>query len=191
MFKLFAISLYFVSFLPLWVSVLFIDILSIIQNQTNIKTECISIGCIFIAMVISIAIIYHELHKRGKEGSSRQTIKAAKEEKSITAEFLLSYILPLFAFDFTLWNQVILFLIFFMSLGFLCIRHNYYSVNIVLEIAGYRFFRCLMSNSDNVKTEQLIMSKQRLNELVETDIYVAALNNEYGLDVSKASKKTH
>lgn len=76
----------------------------------------------------------------------------------------------------------------FATLGFLCIRHNYYSVNIVLEIAGYRFFRCVMSNSDNVETEQLVMSKQRLNELIGTDIYVAALNNDYALDVSKNAK---
>lgn len=101
---------------------------------------------------------------------------------------MLSYILPLFAFDFTLWNQVVLFLVFFVTLGYLCVRHNYYSVNIVLEIVGYRFFQCNMCNSDNVTTERLIISKQRLNELVGTDIYVTALNNEYNLDVSKNTK---
>mgnify|MGYP006954663163 CR=1 FL=1 len=185
MFKLFSISLYFVSFLPLWVSVIFIDILSIVENQVDRGTEYVSICCILIAMIVSITVIYHEIHKHGKEGSTKQIIKAAREEKSITAEFLLSYILPLFAFDFTLWNQVVLFLIFFITLGYLCIRHNYYSVNIMLEIAGYRFFQCNLLNSDNVITEQLIMSKQRLNALIGTDIYVVALNNEYRLDVSK------
>lgn len=188
MHKLFSISLYFVSFLPLWISVLFIDILSIVEKQTDIRTECISIFCILIVMFVSVIVIYHDLHKHGREGSKSHTIKTAREEKSITAEFLLSYILPLFAFDFTLWNQVVLFLIFFTTLGFLCIRHNYYSVNIVLEIVGYRFFRCNMCNSDNVKTKQLIISKQRLNELIGTDIYVVALNNDYGLDVGKNTK---
>lgn len=185
MFKLFSISLYFVSFFPLWVSVLFIDILSIMKSRTEKGTEYISIGCILIAMFISIIVIFHEIHKCGREGSTKQTIKVAREEKTITAEFLLSYILPLFAFDFTLWHQVVLFLVFFITLGYLCIRHNYYSINIVLEIVGYRFFHCSLSNSDHVQTEQLIMSKQRLNELVGTDIYVVALNNEYRLDVSK------
>lgn len=32
------------------------------------------------------------------------------------------------------------------------------------------------------------MSKQRLNELTGMDIYVAALNNNYGLDVSKCNE---
>ena len=37
------------------------------------------------------------------------TINDAKESKTITAEFLLSYILPLFAFDFTQWDEVVKF----------------------------------------------------------------------------------
>lgn len=45
-----------------------------------------------------------------------------------------------------------------------------------------------MCNAENVKTERLIISKQRLNELVGTDIYVATLNNKYNLDVSKNTK---
>lgn len=184
--KLFSISLYVVSFLPLWVSILFIDMLSILENMNYKATELISMCCIFVIMCISVIIIYYEIHKRGKEGSTRHTLKVAKEEKTITAEFLLSYILPLFAFDFTLWNQVVLFLIFFITLGYLCIRHNYYSINIVLEMAGYRFYRCKLTNSDGVSTEQLIMSKERLNELIGMEIYVSALNNDYGLDVSKS-----
>ena len=188
MFRLFSISLYFVSFLPLWVSVIFVDILSIMENSTDKGTEYTSICCILIMMLISCTVIYHEMHKHGRTGSSKQTIKCAREQKAITAEFLLSYILPLFAFDFTLWNQVVLFLVFFVTLGYLCVRHNYYSVNIVFEIVGYRFFQCNMCNSDNVTTERLIISKQRLNELVGTDIYVTALNNEYNLDVSKNTK---
>lgn len=184
MLKIFSISLYVSSFLPLWVSVLFIDLLSIAENKTDTATEYISICCILTAVFISSVIIYHELHRRGKEGSRVQTIKNVKEEKAITAEFLLSYILPLFAFDFTLWHQVVLFLVFFVTFGFLCVRHNYYSVNILLEIAGYRFYRCSMSNSDKVMTEQLVMSRQRLNEMAGSEIYVAALNNEYALDVS-------
>ena len=188
MFKLFSISLYFVSFLPLWISVIFIDVLSITEGQGDKGTEYVSIYCILIAMISSSIVIYHEIYKHGKEGSTLLTIKTAREEKSITAEFLLSYILPLFAFDFTLWSQVVLFLVFFVTLGYLCVRHNYYSINIILEIAGYRFYQCSLLNRDNVKTEQLIMSKQRLNELIGTDIYVVALNNEYRLDVSKSAK---
>lgn len=182
--KLLFASMYFTSFIPLWVSVMLMDIWSIMEKQENQGTEYITIICIIIAMVISSGIIYYGLHRCGKEGSSRKIIKTAKEEKSITAEFLLAYILPLFAFDFTVYKQVVLFLIFFITFGYLCIKHNYYCVNILLELAGYRIFRCDVLNKDEMVTEQLIMSKQRLNDLVGMDIYVMPLNNEYQLDVS-------
>ncbi|MBQ1502206.1 MAG: hypothetical protein IIZ45_06305, partial [Firmicutes bacterium] len=37
------------------------------------------------------------------EGTTPHKVLSATEEKTITAEYLLSYILPLFAFDFTQW----------------------------------------------------------------------------------------
>lgn len=64
-------------------------------------------------------------------------IREVKERKMITAEFLFSYILPLFAFDFTKWDEVIKILIF-LYIRILCIRHNNFSVNIMLEILEYK-----------------------------------------------------
>lgn len=185
MFKLFSMSLYFASFLPLWLSVIFIDMLSIIESDKCNTTEYIGIGCILAGILISTIIIFYELHKYRKRNAKKQTIKMATEEKTITTEYLLSYILPLFAFDFTVWHQVILFLVFFLTFGYLCIRHNHFSVNILLEIMNYRFYQCILENSDNIKTEQTVMSRQRLNGLVGQDIYVSAINNDYSLDVGK------
>ena len=114
-----------------------------------------------------------------------QTLKRVKEEKTITAEYLLSYILPLFAFDFTLWSDVILFLIFFFSHGFLCIKHNHFSVNIVLELMGFGFYICVFKNEDGIEMEQLIISRRRLMGCIGEAIYLKPLNNEYRLDITK------
>lgn len=102
----------------------------------------------------------------------------------MTAEYLLSYILPLFAFDFTVWNGVVLFLIFFTTLGFLCIKHNYFSVNIILEIAEFRFYNCILKNEDGIESEQIIISRRRLTGCIGEELYLKALNNEYKLDIT-------
>lgn len=120
-----------------------------------------------------------------KEGTTPAKVVTATEEKSITAEYLLSYILPLFAFDFTQWNQVILFLIFYLTLGFLCIRHNYFSVNIILEIANFRFYTCMVENEDGKNKEQRILSHRRLNGCIGETLYLKSLNNEYKLDIQQ------
>ena len=115
--KIFSLCLYHTSFAPLWISILFIDIKSCIENPSNRWTEYISIGCILISCLIALIVLLAALCANGKEGTTPVKIVTATEEKSITAEYLLSYILPLFAFDFTQWSQVILFLIFYLTLS--------------------------------------------------------------------------
>lgn len=139
---LLSLSLYHTSFLPLWISILFIDIKSIVEGSPHLNTEIVELLCIVISLPICISIIFIVLHNKRRERTIPQTLVSINEEKRIIVEYLLTYILPFFAFDFTRWDQVIPFLIFYLTLGFLCIRHNYLSVNIVLEIAGFRLYRC-------------------------------------------------
>ena len=158
--KLFSFSLFFVSFTPLWVSVLFIDFKSVLENRTDIRTEIIGICCIIIMMCISLYIIKGKLHNAEREGSIHFIVRKAKEEKTITAEYLLSYILPLFAFDFTLWNEVVLFLLFFLTI-----------------------YICKLENDDGIEIEQTIISKRNLVGCIGDSIYLKSLNDEYKLDV--------
>ena len=102
--KIFSMCLYFISFAPLWLSVIFIDVKSIIENDQNLATEIISISMILIGMLVGLGAMIFVLCMPGRAGRSEYNLKSVKEEKTITAEYLLSYILPLFAFDFTLWN---------------------------------------------------------------------------------------
>lgn len=183
--KIFSLCLYHTSFAPLWISILFIDIKSCIENSSYRWTEYISIGCILISCLIALIVLLVTLCTNGKEGTTPERIVSANEEKSIAAEYLLAYILPLFAFDFTQWSQVILFLVFYLTLGFLCVRHNYFSVNIILEVANFRFFTCIVENEDGLKREQRILSHRRLNGCRGETIYLKSLNNEYKLDVKQ------
>lgn len=181
--KPFSFSLFFVSFTPLWISILFIDCKNIFENQTNLWTEKISIVCIIFIMLISFCILRKELHAVGRAGTRNYIVKKVREEKTITVDYLLSYILPLFAFDFTLWNEVVLFFVFYSTIGFLCIKHNHFSVNVVLEILKYKFYICTLENEDGIEIEQAIISRRNLVGCVGDDIYLKSLNDEYKLDV--------
>lgn len=179
---LFSFSMFYLSFAPLWISIIFIDLKSIFIDRTpTYYTECISIICIIILVVTSVLILWVELCKRKEIGKIKYTVTNAIEEKTITAEFLLSYTLPLFAFDFTRWDNIILFLIFFFTLAFLCIKHKYFSVNIALEIAGYRFYKCILQNTDKIETTQIVISRKKLNGCIGNTVYLKPINNEYRL----------
>ena len=111
-------------------------------------------------------------------------ILTVTEEKTVTSEFLLSYILPLFAFDFTQWKSVALFLIFFLTLGFLCVKHETFTVNIVLEVFGYQFYRCDLEDEDGNGITWMIISRTDLKGCVGDSVYLRPLNNECRLNAS-------
>ena len=155
------------------------------ESSANLWTEYISIACIVLFALLSLVVLLIEMCANEKEGTQPHTLCAAKEEKTITAEYLLSYILPLFAFDFTKWDGVILFLVFFFTLGFLCIRHNYFCVNIILELAHFRFYSCKLENEDGIESEQTVISRRKLNGCIGDTVYLKSLNNEYKLDIKQ------
>lgn len=180
-------SMYFLSFVPLWITVLFIDIKSLIDRGGDNWTEIISVSGILSGLLISLIILFAKFFVIDDE-KYMFTIQEAKESKTITAEFLLSYILPLFAFDFTRWDEVVKFLIFFLIFGYLCIRHNNFSVNIILELMHYRMYDCSLMNADGKVVDRTIISKNILSTSKGKDIEVKILNNEYYLDLYDKKK---
>ena len=75
-----------------------------------------------------------------------------------------------------------------MTLGFLFLRHNYYCVNIVLELAGYRSYQCSVKGYDGKELQKLIISRQHLNSHKGNTIFEAMLNDDFGLDVSNSEE---
>lgn len=176
-------SMYFLSFLPLWISVLFVDAKSIKEGQPHIWTEKISIILILITILASLVVLMVAMNPNDKRGSQSYKIIDATEEKTITAEFLLAYILPLFAFDFTVWDEVVQFFIFFAVFAFLSIRHNHFSVNILLELCKYRFYSCKLENEDGVAINKIVICKKTLSAQIGEEIQIRPLNNEYFIKV--------
>ena len=184
-----SLSMFYLSFAPLWLSIIFIDVKSIIDGDSNIITEKYSILAILIVAIISLLIMMLSFDKKSRDGVQSYSIESVEEEKTITTEYLLSYIRPLFAFDFTHWDQVVLFLVFFLILAFLCIRHNHFSVNVLLEIMNYRFYKCTLKNEDGIIISKTVVSKERLINHKTEQISIRAINNEYSSDLTRWKEK--
>lgn len=178
---LFLPSLFFLSFLPLWVSVVFIDVLSILESGANLWTEAISLVLIVLGTLVSLLTVITQMRRQMASDFTTLTIKKVSKQKVVTAEYLLFYVLPLFAFDFTKWRQVVLFLIFFCTLVFLCLKHHYVYANIVLEICGYTCYECTLQNSDQGESEAVVVSTEELNGMLNHEISYVSLGGGYGL----------
>lgn len=182
--NLFKLAMFFTSFIPLWATVLFINIQSIIKNEKHLYTEYISIGCILIGTIFSVIVIMSSIKKVHDGGHKRYRIVQVTQEKGITSEFLLAYVLPLFAFDFTKWDSVVQFLIYFLVLTYLCVRNNNVYANLLLEFKKYRFYMCELQWEAEQETEVisgLVISKKNLVPNRGNTIYISPLNKPFYL----------
>ena len=50
-----------------------------------------------------------------------------------------------------------------------------YGVNIVLEIATFRFYNCILKNEDGIEIEQVIISYRRLKKGIGEELYLKYL----------------
>ena len=96
---------------------------------------------------------------------------------------LLSYVLPLLAFDFGTWVGLVQFLVFFCVIAVLNLRPNAIVGNVALVLIGYRFYECEYANGSN---SVLVMTRRYLSAEAGMGIEVGFLNDEVAIE--KCSK---
>lgn len=163
--KLFKWNMFFTSFLPLWGSIIISDLWNIgsiavsyftsqeiakmheldiiLGFMWRIKIEAITVIFLIAYIAISIQQINHVIQEQNKANNPpRGVIIKAKRANKLSAEFLLAYILPMIAFDYGDLRNIVLFLVYFFVLSFLCVRNSNVYTNIFLEFKGYRMYEC-------------------------------------------------
>ncbi|MGX6592848.1 hypothetical protein [Cetobacterium ceti] len=202
------IALFITSFLPLWISIIFVNIWSIIQyiffktkgnfncNLFNLKNFMIlfssqwleiSFSIILLILFLISARYLYCFFYRNKKSINKPVgiIKKVSRAYNLGSDYLLAYILPMIAFNFSSLKDVILFCIIFIILGFLCIRNENIYTNIYLEFLGYQMFfvninKNITEDNINLKEGILFLSKNDLRlEINQTIEYYEITNYIY------------
>lgn len=204
--KKFKWNMFITSFIPLWLTIMVADIWNVIESGSenwligdnifnNIVKICkmnwVSIFVVLIILVlmlVSIISINRFLSDKCSNNEPPQIkIKRAIRANKLSSEFLLAYILPMIAFDFTEIKSVVLFAIYFAMLAFLCIRNSNVYTNIWLEFKGYKMFSCdLEANRMGRKylyTDCLVISKNNLTIEIDNDMKYWDFDNYIYIDL--------
>ncbi len=191
--RMFRWNMFITSFIPLWLTILISNIWDIARygiekwkcEQTwrgnfrsiihNNLVSVIVICVIFVLMFSGIFFINKFLKdKCSNPALPKITINRAARANKLSSEFLLAYILPMIAFNFSELRSVVLFGIYFGMLAFLCIRNNNVYTNIWLEIRGYRMYMCelegIKMNRIHIYKDCLVISKNDLTTQTGNEI---------------------
>lgn len=208
--------MFFTSFLPLWISIIMCDIWSLAEDsymtfvslkeasavfqhtseliKNFLLEHMIEVGPVVTLVTYSIICMRH-INKviRNQEGTTNKPvgkITKAHRANKLTAEFLLAYILPMIAFDYSTWKGIVLFLVYFCVLSFLCIRNNNVYTNIFFELKGYKMYECDIEcrilDKTSKHTNCLVISKHNLTQALPRKIQYFDFDNyiyiETGVD---------
>lgn len=189
-------NMFFTSFLPLWISIVVTDLWTIgnkivenskeaFENSTiEIITIVLLIGYTLFSMFYISRIISVQERSTNKE---QGIIVRAKRANKLSAEFLLAYILPMIAFDFSSMNNIVLFLIYFVVLSFLCIRNSNVYTNIFLELKGYKMYECdierRVMNRTITDEACLVISKNSLIQAIPRNLQYFDFENYIYIDI--------
>lgn len=174
---LFVISMFFLSFMPLWLCVACIEVKSLWDGTVCPWTERIGLGAMAFMLLLSILVTVITLCGESKRENEEYQVVTAKKDTASTTAYLLSNVLPLLAFDFTLWFDALQFIILFGFLAALCVLHFRCDSNICLELAGYRWYNCsLHSAAEEKKDVTVLIHRRQLN--ANDTVIVRSLNDE-------------
>lgn len=203
-------NMFITSFIPLWISIVIADIWDIgeyiairwhyLSNpyfdiggaiRRFLKTNMLMvISIIIITFIVSISITEINKFIQGKENEKAppkgRLVKVSRANK-LSAEFLLAYILPMIAFDFSQGKSVLLFVMYFGVLAYLCIRNSNVYTNIYLEIKNYRMYECdvecKVANSENIYQKSLVISRRNLITRINSDMKYCDFDNYIYIDL--------
>lgn len=179
-------DMFVTSFLPLWISIIITSLWSIVIKWNCLKkikginlnqhirllissqkielSLVIVILCMLIISLISINTFINRQENIYPKPIG--IIKSGRRANKLSSEFLLAYILPMIAFDYSNLKDIVLFLVYFVVLAFLCIRNNNIYTNIYLEFKGYKMYtcdiECKIVEKNYIYEECLIISKMNL-----------------------------
>lgn len=185
-------DMFITSFLPLWFSIAISDLwdcIDILLTQWKCELKfwdnlrmflCASwlqlSSIVIVVVVVTISIRGISAFLKNRDSSTNNpngTIKKARKANKLSSEFLLAYILPMIAFDFGKPKSVLLFVVYFFVLAFLCIRNNNIYTNIFLEFKGYKMYACDIQRNvitQKIYYDSLVISKEDMTLLEGHDV---------------------
>lgn len=193
MWRKFRWDMFVTSFIPLWFSIIVFSMWKIVENSIDVwdkkskyiynivksieksKVELsVTLGVILLVWVSISGVNSFIKDRKSTENNPKGKIIRATKANKLSSEFLLAYILPMIAFDFGDIKDIVLFIIYFSVLAYLCIRNNNIYTNILLELKGYKMYNCdiecLVLEQKKIYHDSLIISEDDLTQMEENEI---------------------
>lgn len=163
-------SLFFLSFLPVWIVVFVRAIWSIRLEAQPHCAEWGEVVLLPIIFLVAITIVHYRFKKEGIKLKGAKLLSAT-QRRDAPIEFLLSNVLAFVAFDYTKGIEALLLFVLLIVLGVACRRFHGSFWNFWLACLKFREYECLIQEGDK-KENVCIITRHAILDKINPDISV-------------------
>ncbi|WP_435358451.1 hypothetical protein [Haloarchaeobius sp. DFWS5] len=174
--SIFKWGIFFSSYVPLYLILAYkhssiqVEIPAVIPVVHHAKVPLVSIFWLLLTIVSLVILGTVFKIRKSKEPEPKKIQKARSRNDAIT-NYILVYIFPFVVLDLSQLANWVVFVSFFLVIGFIQIRSNHLFINPVLGIIGYNIYEV------NTEDQQLtLLINQRIEDR-PTDISAVELSN--------------
>lgn len=180
---------FLVSMIPLWISIIIIlvykyfsDLKFCSNNILNINIITILFIVFFIISLLIFFIKKIKKYENKKTDSEKCKIINIVKYRTLSLEYIFAYVMPLVAFKDLKDVDIINLILYIFIIVFLIYKNNYFVGNVILEIFGYKFYKCQFEDINNGE-EVILMTKNDMFGKNNMNINVAKVNNDFWIEV--------
>jgi len=157
-------------------------------------TQLIFCGIVVAVVLIAIVYVLSFVRRKNKRNEKSGVIKIIEARKytTLVTDFLLFYILPMIAFDFSSTRDIFLFAVYFAFIAFLSIRNENVYTNVLFEFLGYKVYKCDVERNVLGKPYQYyecaVISKNNITSKVGEEISCFIFENTIYLNVTNPQR---
>lgn len=172
------------SFLPLWGSILIACIQSVVNRNQPIGTELallVAVPAVLVIFGLEISRIFRDRKPPPEDFEEGLVVAQCVKQKTVTTEYILACVLPLYTFNFTNWCSVLQFTTVIGTIVLLYAKYYELPPNIVLELMGYSRFKCRFSDGRKrfVLAKELEKGPAKLNfRALGNDVFLLLPNED-------------
>ena len=188
----FYIQNFLVSMIPLWTSIIIILVYKYFCNLKFYSNDILAINIIIIFVIVISIILINSLliffirkikkYENKKSDSEKCKIINIVKYRTLSLEYIFAYVMPLVAFKDLKFVDVINLILYIFIIVFLIYKNNYFVGNVILEIFGYKFYKCQFEDINNGE-EVILMTKNDMFGKNNMNINVAKVNNDFWIEV--------
>ena len=168
------------NFAPLVVLILVANLSDVFAGKVG-PWSCtlLVVYALVISLVLCLTGVCYKINRIPTSGVPyRRRIIGFEEQKIPSLEFIVTYVLPMISFDCCTVKGLLQIVSLVVIVGLMYARHHHWKGNLILELMGYSFYICKMTDVEGAEYNEVVCVRGCMEGSKGRELTLYKINNQ-------------